>query len=70
MANSKVEKLDDKESKPQEQIGKNVWLKKRIAGSVADGIPESVSDGLAANQKEKLASPSERGEFDSEDQYR
>ena len=38
--------------------------------SVATGILESVSDGLAATQKEKLASLAESVEFESEEKYR
>ena len=67
---SMVEKLDDMESKLNEQIEKNVSLNSRLAESVADGILESVSDGLAATQKEKLASLSESVEFASEQSYR
>ncbi len=67
---SMVEKLDDMETKLNEQIDKNIGLNKRLAESVADSILESVSDGLAATQKEKLASLAESVEFDSEDQYR
>ena len=67
---SMVEKLDDMETKLNEQIEKNVSLNSRLAESVADGIFESVSDGLAATQKEKLASLSESVEFESEGQYR
>ena len=67
---SMVEKLDDMETKLNEQIEKNISLNGRLAESVADGILESVSDGLAATQKEKLASLSESVEFESEEQYR
>ena len=67
---SMVEKLDDMETKLNEQIEKNVSLNSRLAESVADGILDQVSDGLAATQKEKLASLSESVEFESEDQYR
>ena len=67
---SMVEKLDDMETKLNEQIEKNITLNGRLAESVADGIFESVSDGLAATQKEKLASLSESVEFESEEQYR
>ncbi len=65
-----VEKLDDMESKLNEQIEKNVGLNKRLGESVASGILESVSDGLAATQKEKLASLAESVEFGSEESYR
>jgi len=67
---SMVEKLDDMETKLNEQIEKNVSLNGRLAESVADGILDSVSDGLAATQKEKLASLAESVEFESEGQYR
>ena len=67
---SMVEKLDDMETKLNEQIEKNIHLNGRLAESVADGILESVSDGLAATQKEKLASLAESVEFESETEYR
>ncbi len=67
---SMVEKLDDMETKLNEQIEKNIGLNKRLAESVADGILESVSDGLAATQKEKLATLAEGVEFESEEEYR
>ena len=67
---SMVEKLDDMETKLNEQIEKNIGLNKRLAESVADGILDSVSDGLAATQKEKLASLAESVEFESEEEYR
>ena len=67
---SMVEKLDDMETKLNEQIEKNIGLNKRLGESVANGILESVSDGLAATQKEKLASLSESVEFESEESYR
>ena len=67
---SMVEKLDEMETKLNEQIEKNVSLNSRLAESVADGILESVSEGLAATQKEKLASLSESVEFESEESYR
>ena len=67
---SMVEKLDDMESKLNEQIEKNVGLNKRLGESVANGILESVSEGLASTQKEKLASLSESVEFDGEESYR
>jgi len=67
---SMVEKLDDMETKLNEQIEKNINLNKRLSESVADGILESVSDGLAATQKEKLASLAESVEFEGETEYR
>jgi len=67
---SMVEKLDDMETKLNEQIEKNISLNSRLAESVADGILDQVSEGLAQTQKEKLTSLSESVEFESEEQYR
>ena len=67
---SMVEKLDEMETKLNEQIEKNVSLNSRLGESVANGILESVSEGLADTQKEKLASLSESVEFASEAEYR
>ena len=67
---SMVEKLDDMETKLNEQIEKNIALNKGLAEATADGILESVSAGLAATQKEKLASLAESVEFESENNYR
>jgi uncharacterized phage infection (PIP) family protein YhgE len=67
---SMVEKLDDMETKLNEQIEKNISLNKRLSESVADGIFEQVSEGLADTQKDKLASLSESVEFESEIEYR
>ena len=47
-----------------------VSLNGRLGESVANGIVDSVSDGLAATQKEKLASLAESVEFESEEKYR
>jgi small-conductance mechanosensitive channel len=67
---SMVQKLDEMEEKLNEQIEKNISLNKRLAESVADGILDQVSEGLAATQKEKLASLAESVEFESEEEYR
>ena len=67
---SMVEKLDDMETKLNEQIEKNIGLNKRLSEAVADGILDSVSEGLAETQKEKLASLAEGVEFESEAKYR
>ena len=67
---SMVEKLDDMETKLNEQIEKNITLNSRLAESVADGILDNVSEGLASTQKEKLASLAESVEFESETSYR
>ncbi len=67
---SMVEKLDDMETKLNEQIDKNIGLNKRLAESVADGILDQISEGLALSQKEKLSSLAESVEFESEEEYR
>ena len=67
---SMVNKLDDMESKLNEQIEKNVALNKRLAESKSDGILSEISEGLAVTQKEKLASLAESVEFESEANYR
>ena len=67
---SMVEKLDDMETKLNEQIEKNITLNARLSESAAEGILNDVSEGLASTQKEKLASLAESVEFESEAQYR
>ena len=67
---SMVEKLDDMETKLNEQIDANITLNKRLAESTQDVILDQISEGLAATQKEKLASLAESVEFESEDEYR
>ena len=67
---SMVEKLDDMETKLNEQIEKNISLNGRLSEATAEGILDQVSEGLAQTQKEKLASLSESVEFESEGQYR
>ena len=68
--NSMVDKLDDMESKLNEQIEKNVALNRRLAESTADVIYADVVEGLAETQKEKLAGLAENVEFESEQNYR
>jgi hypothetical protein len=65
-----VKKLDEMEDKLNEQIDKNIQLNKRLCEAVAEGIFDDVADGLAATQKEKLASLAESVEFESENSYR
>ena len=65
-----VNKLDEMESKLNEQIENNVALNKRLAESKSDGILSDVAEGLAITQKEKLASLAESVEFESEKNYR
>ena len=67
---SMVDKLDEMETKLNEQIQRNVALNKRLAESVTDVIFADVSEGLALSQKDKLASLAENVEFDSESSYR
>jgi hypothetical protein len=67
---SMVEKLDEMEEKLNEQIERNIQLNKRLSESVADRIFDEISEGLAATQKEKLASLAESVEFEGEQGYR
>ena len=67
---SMVDKLDEMETKLNEQIERNILLNNRLSESVADRIFDEISEGLAVTQKEKLASLSESVEFESETQYR
>jgi hypothetical protein len=67
---SMVDKLDEMETKLNEQIEKNVALNRRLAESVTDVVFAEVSEGLALSQKDKLASLAENVEFDGEDNYR
>ena len=48
---SMVEKLDDMETKLNEQIEKNISLNSRLSESVADGILDQVSEGLASDSE-------------------
>jgi hypothetical protein len=66
---SMVEKLDEMETKLNEQIQKNVALNAKLAESAADRIFSQVSEGLALSQKDKLASLVESVEFESETDY-
>ena len=68
--NSMVDKLDEMESKLNEQIDRNVALNRRLAESNADGVFAAVAEGLADTQKEKLATLAENVEFESETDYR
>ena len=67
---SMVDKLDEMESKLNEQIERNVALNRRLAESTADGVFAEVTEGLAYSQKEKLATLAENVEFESESDYR
>jgi len=67
---SMVDKLDEMESKLNEQIDRNVALNRRLAESTSDVIFAEVSEGLAETQKDKFASLAENVEFESEANYR
>ena len=67
---SMVDKLDEMESKLNEQIERNVALNRRLAESTADVIFAEVAEGLALSQKDKLATLAENVEFESEADYR
>jgi len=67
---SMVDKLDEMESKLNEQIERNVALNRRLAESTSDVIFAEVAEGLALSQKDKFASLAENVEFESESDYR
>jgi len=67
---SMVDKLDEMETKLNEQIERNVALNRRLAESTSDVILADVAEGLALSQKDKLASLAENVEFESESDYR
>ena len=67
---SMVDKLDEMESKLNEQIEHNVALNSRLAESSSDVIFAEVTEGLALSQKDKLASLAENVGFESEADYR
>jgi len=67
---SMVDKLDEMETKLNEQIERNVALNRRLAESTADVIFAEVAEGLALSQKDKLATLAENVEFESESNYR
>ena len=65
-----VDKLDEMETKLNEQIEKNVALNQKLGESTAQTIINNVAEGLATSQKEKLQSLAEGVEFESEESYR
>ena len=65
-----VDKLDEMETKLNEQIERNVALNQRLGESTAQTIFNNVAEGLAVSQKEKLQSLAESVEFESEESYR
>ena len=65
-----VDKLDEMETKLNEQIEKNVALNQKLGESTAQTVFNNVAEGLAVSQKEKLQSLAEGVEFESEESYR
>ena len=65
-----VDKLDEMETKLNEQIEKNVDLRQMLGKSTAQTVFNTVAEGLAVSQKEKLQSLAEGVEFESEESYR
>ena len=65
-----VDKLDEMETKLNEQIEKNVALNQKLGESTAQTIFNNVAEGLATSQKEKFRSLAESVEFESEESYR
>ena len=65
-----VEKLDEMESKLNEQIEKNIAITKSLSEATGGNILSDVSEGLSITQKEKLASLAEGVEFESEESYK
>ena len=66
---SMVQKLDEMETKLNEQIEKNIYLNKQLGESTAESVFSRVCEGLAVSQKDKLASLVENVEFESENDY-
>ena len=67
---SMVDKLDEMETKLNEQIERNIVLNRRLSESTAQTILNNVAEGLAMSQKDKLATLAEGVEFESEESYR
>jgi hypothetical protein len=65
-----VSELDSMEAKLNEQIEKNVALTREVGAFVKNGIVKEISEGLAATEKEKLASLAESVEFEDEESFR
>ena len=66
---SMVQKLDEMETKLNEQIEKNISLNKQLGESTAESVFNRVCEGLAVSQKDKLGSLVENVEFESENDY-
>ena len=63
-------KLDEMETKLNEQIEANVTLHSKLSESTKAEIVTELSRGLAESQKDKLASLAEGVEFESEEQFK
>ena len=70
MVEGMSEKLDEMETKLNEQIDKNVELNSALGEFVKESIVAEVSQGLADTQKEKLSSLAEGVEFVSEESFK
>ena len=66
---SMVRKLDEMETKLNEQIEKNISLNKQLGESTAESVFNRVCEGLAVSQKDKIQSLVENVEFESENDY-
>jgi hypothetical protein len=64
------EKVEELEAKLNEEIDKNVSLKKDLAEATKEGILSDVCEDLADTQKEKISSLAEGVEFENEDQFK
>ena len=64
---SMVDKLDEMETKLNEQIERNVALNSKLSQSTAETVMNNVAEGLAVSQKEKAATLAEGVEFESEE---
>ena len=65
-----LKKIDEMETKLNEQIDANIALNKRIGEFVKMEIVNECAAGLAETQKEKLASLAEGVEFETEEDFR
>ena len=65
-----VQKLDDMETKLNEQIERNIALNGKLSESSADRIFGQGAEGLSISQKDKFATLAESVEFESEENYR
>ena len=66
---SMVQKLDEMETKLNEQIEKNISLNKQAGESTAESVFNRVCEGLVVSQKDKAQSLVENVEFESENDY-